>query len=156
MLIYVNHLPNALSATPGLFADDTGLVIHAANPIILSEKMNLELQNVYTLTEASKITLNPEKSHELIIPPKSTHQISSVKGYMYKSPLKAKDFVKYLGVTVDSRLNFPVLLFDFIPIICLRISSNGRKNNEFEFLLTIKDVSVNEQFIVEEILLVKE
>ena len=76
---------------------------------------------------------------------------------MYKFPLKVKDSVKYLGVTINSRLNFPVLLFDFIPNICLRISStsNERKRNEFEFLLTIKDVSENEQFIVKEILLVK-
>ena len=151
-------MPNALSATPGLFADDTGLVIHAANPIILSGKMNLELQKVCKWTEANRITVNPEKSHVLIIPPKSTHQIPSVEVYMYKFPLKVKDYLKYLGVTIDLRLNFPVLLFDFILNICLRISStsNERKRNEFEVLLTIKDVSENEQFVVEEILLVKE
>ena len=68
--------------------------------------MNLELRKVYEWTNANQITVNPEKSHLLIIPPKSTHQIRSVKVYMYKSPLKVKDSVKYLGVTIDSRLNF--------------------------------------------------
>ena len=45
-LIYANDLPNALSSTPHLFVDDACLVIHTTNPIILSGKMNLELQKV--------------------------------------------------------------------------------------------------------------
>ena len=69
-------------------------------------------------TTANKITVNPKKSHALIIPLKSTHQISSVKVYMYKSPLKVKDFAKYLGVTIDSRLNFD----DHINLLCGKIS----------------------------------
>ena len=50
--------------------------------------MKLELQKVYEWTNANKITVKPEKSHVLIIPPKSAHQIPSAKVYMYKSPLK--------------------------------------------------------------------
>ena len=94
------------SSTLRLFADDKCWVIHATNPIILSGKMNLELQKVYEWTKANKITVNPEKSHVLIIPPKSTHQIPSFKVYMYKSPLEVKASVKYLGVTINLRLNF--------------------------------------------------
>ena len=83
VLIYVNDLPNALSSTPRLFADETCWVIHATNPIILHEKMNLELEKVYEWTKANKITVNSEKSHVLIKPPKSTHQIPSLKVYMF-------------------------------------------------------------------------
>ena len=101
LLIYVNDLPNALSSTPRLFADDTCLVIHATNSIILCGKMNLELQKVYEWTKANEITVIPAISHLLIIPPKSTHQIPSVKVYMYKSPLKLKDsVVRCLSVTI--------------------------------------------------------
>ena len=68
--------------------------------------MNLELQKVYEWTKANKIIVNPDKSHVSIITPKSTLQIPTAKGYMHKSPLKVKDSVKYLSVTIDSRLNF--------------------------------------------------
>ena len=37
-LIYINDISNALNTTPRLFADDTCLVIHAANPSILRDK----------------------------------------------------------------------------------------------------------------------
>ena len=69
----MNDLPNAFSSTPRLFVDDTCLVVHATNPIILTGKMNLEFQKVYERTKANKITVNPEKSHVLIIPRKSTY-----------------------------------------------------------------------------------
>ena len=78
--------------------------------------MNLELQKVYEWTNTT--TVNPEKSHELIIPSKSTLQIPSVKVYMYKSPLKVKDSVKYSDVTIDSKLNFD----DHINLLCGKIS----------------------------------
>ena len=45
-LIYINDIPNALNTTPRLFADDTCLVIHAANPSILRDKINHELRSV--------------------------------------------------------------------------------------------------------------
>ena len=44
--------------------------------------MNPELQQVYEWTKAIKITVNLEKSHVFIIPPKSTLQIPSVKVYI--------------------------------------------------------------------------
>ena len=91
ILAIVNHRnwlddSPTLSSTPRLFADNTCLVIHAINPVILSGKMNLKLQKVNEWTKANKITVNTEKSHVLIIPPESTHQIPSVKVYMYNSP----------------------------------------------------------------------
>ena len=133
-LIFVNDLPNALSSTPCLFADDTCLVIHATNPIILSGKMNLELQKIYEWTKANNITVNPEKSHVLIIPPKTTHKIPSVKVYMYKSPLKVKDSVKYLGVTIDSRLNFD----DHINLLCGKISRSIGVLSKLWYVLPFK------------------
>ena len=38
-LIYINDTSNALNTTPRLFADDTCLVIHAAHPPILRNKI---------------------------------------------------------------------------------------------------------------------
>ena len=48
--------------------------------------MDLKLQKLYVWTKAIKIMVNPDKSHVLTIPPKSTHRIPSVRVYMNKSP----------------------------------------------------------------------
>ena len=56
--------------------------------------------------KANKITVNREKSHVLIIQPKSTHRLPKVKVYVYQSPLQVKDSVMYSGVTIDLRQNF--------------------------------------------------
>ena len=41
-LIFINDIPNALVSLPRLFADDTCLVIHAPNPLLLEEKTQIE------------------------------------------------------------------------------------------------------------------
>ena len=77
-LIYINDISNALNTTPRLFADDTSLVIHAANPSILRDKINHELRSVLEWTSANKITVNPKKSSALILPPKITNPIPTI------------------------------------------------------------------------------
>jgi len=59
-LIYINDIPNAVCTMPRMFANDTCLVIHAANPSHLHNKMNSELKNVAEWTQANKITVNPQ------------------------------------------------------------------------------------------------
>ena len=86
------------------------------------------------LNTANKITVNPKKSLALIIPPKSTHQIPCVKLYLYKSALKVKDSVKYLGVTIDSRLNFD----DHINLLCGKISRSVGVLSKLRHVLPLK------------------
>ena len=105
-LIYFNDIPNALNSNPRLFADDTCLNINAITPSNLSEKMNQELTTVHKWTTANKITANPEKSHCLIIPLKKTLSISNISIYFNDSIIKINDTVKYLGITIDNKLNF--------------------------------------------------
>ena len=95
-LIYINDIPHALNSNPRLFADDTCLNINAVTPAMLSEKMNLELATVHKWTTANKITVNPQKSHCLIIPPKKNHRISNISIYFNDSVIKINDTVKYL------------------------------------------------------------
>ena len=105
-LIYINDIPHALNSNPRLFADDTCLNINAVTPAMLSEKMNLELTTVHKWTTANKITVNPQKSHCLIIPPKKNHRVSNISIYFNDSVIKINDTVIYLGITIDNKLNF--------------------------------------------------
>ena len=46
-LLYINDLPNAITGTPRLLADDTCLICDDINPEILREKMSLDLASVH-------------------------------------------------------------------------------------------------------------
>ena len=70
------------------------------------KKMNQELTSVYKWTTADKITVNPHKSYCLIITPKETFSISNISIYFSDSEIKINDTVKYLGITIDNKLNF--------------------------------------------------
>ena len=53
---------------------------------------------------------------------------------MYKSPLKVKDSVKYLGFTIDSRLNFD----DHINLLCGKISRSIGVLSKLRYVLLLK------------------
>ena len=73
-LKYINDiLSNALNLTTRLFADDTCLVIYAANPSILHDNLDHELLSVLEWAKANKIIVNSKKSSALILPPQN-HQ----------------------------------------------------------------------------------
>ena len=57
---------------------------------------------------ANKITANPEKSLALIIPSKTTSSIPDIQPNFNNNLVTLKDSVKYLGITIDARLNFDV------------------------------------------------
>ena len=57
---------------------------------------------------ANKITVDPEKSLALIIPHKITTSILDIQLNFNNNSVTLKDSVKYLGIPIDSRLNFDV------------------------------------------------
>ena len=105
-LVYINDIPNALNSILRLFADDTCLVIHYANPDLLRNNITSELQKVHIWTNSNTITVNPQKTMTLIIPPKITNPSPDIEIQFLNSSISANDQIKYLGITVDSRLNF--------------------------------------------------
>ena len=107
-LIYINDLPSAINSVPRLFADDTYLLIHSPNTSTLAKNINSELANVPELTVTNKIAVNPEKSLALILPPKITTSIPDIQLKFNNNSVSPKDSVEYLGITIDSRLNFDV------------------------------------------------
>ena len=105
-LIYINDISNALNSTPRLFADNTCIIIHQSNQTALTEETNRELTNVHNWTRANKITVNPQKSSSLVIPPKTTNNTCDIEINFDNSIIALQDGVKYLGITIDSGLKF--------------------------------------------------
>ena len=116
--MYINDIPNALNSIPRLFADDTCLVIHSANPGLLRNNIIKELQKVHIWTNANTITVNPQKTMTLIIPPKIIKPSPDIEIQFLNTSISANDQIKYLGITIDTRLNFE----DHIGIVAKKIS----------------------------------
>ena len=105
-LIYINDIYNSTSSLPTLFADDTCLAINANSLSNLELNIHSELEKISKWVNANQLTINPEKTNILVIPPKlkSTHDKIVVN--INSTPIKIVKEVKYLGIIVDNKLTF--------------------------------------------------
>ena len=103
-LTYINDLPNGLTSTVQLFADDTllyGVVVEDADCDNLQDDLNkLEIwQNEW------QMQFNPSKCNIICI---SNKQSPPQRPYFFcGSKLEQVDSASYLGITVDSKLKWP-------------------------------------------------
>ena len=70
--LYVNDMPNATSAKPRLFADDTWLFSFHANIEKLSLSINEELNMLNEWLKANKLLVNTSKTNFSIFVPSKT------------------------------------------------------------------------------------
>ena len=66
-LVYINDLHNAISCNPRLFVDDTCFFFSSNKLSSLETYMNHDLNKFRVWAIANKLTVNPNKSHALII-----------------------------------------------------------------------------------------
>ena len=94
-LLYINDLPRCSSILNFLlFADDTSIFLQGNNLHLLALTLNKELINVSKWIKSNKLTLNTEKTF-----------------FMLSQPLMVKE-LKFLGVTIDSRLTWKSHIHD--------------------------------------------
>ena len=105
-LIYVNDLTNATFCPPRLFADDTCLAPNHSSLNALEVNCNCELGRLHNWCNANELQINPEKSTIIIFPPKLNFPRPEVNFIYNTSSISLCDSAKYLGVTIDSTLNF--------------------------------------------------
>ena len=109
-LLYINDLFNCTSVTSILFADDTCLSFSASCPTKFIDDINTKLNTVYYWMKANKLCIKPQKSTALLIPSKPDLQINS-SGILYNNEkISVCKSAKYLGVQIDSDLNFKSLI----------------------------------------------
>ena len=106
-LIFINDCTVASDvALYSLFADDTALSFKSTSMFDLINSVNTELTKVYKWLQANKLTLNTAKTEWILF--------STAKGYVVPQngvlidnlPIARVYSVKYLGVLIDSNLNF--------------------------------------------------
>jgi len=105
-LLYINDLINTSKLLSfHLFADDSNLFYSHKNLNELQAIMNVELESIYSWLCANKLSLNIDKSNVIIFhtPQKKVHGISIC---INNVPLKQVNELKYLGVMLDSNINW--------------------------------------------------
>ena len=105
-LLYVNDLPSAVLGTPTLFADDTCLMLKPSNLSTLQSNLNYQASCLIDWCKSNKLTINPQKCHVLLIPSKLNKTSSNFVVKLDDTFIKAENCVKYLGILIDSNLNF--------------------------------------------------
>ncbi len=105
-LIYINDLHQAISHSKVYhFADDTNLLKTCRSPKQLQKHLNIDLKLLYKWLLANKISLNCAKT-ELIIFHKPGVKIPfNFKIKMHGHKLQISDYIKYLGIYLDSTLS---------------------------------------------------
>ena len=105
-LLYVNDLPNSTKTISRLFAEDTCLTVHHSNLSNLQTELNLELIRLSEWCRSNKLTINPSKSQLLVISPRMNELETDFDVLLNGITVPLSNSVKYLGVTLDSKLTF--------------------------------------------------
>lgn len=103
-LIYINDIPNYHDNTVALFADDTTVVANSGSHKLLCQKTqdHFELLNKYFMKW--KIKINEQKIELLIVNRNITNTTINISTNGQK--ITSVHSVKYLGIIIDSQLNF--------------------------------------------------
>lgn len=105
-LLYINDLPNISSKLKFfLFADDTNIFFESKNLESLQHIVNYELKKLSTWLNVNRLALNISKTNFVIFAAKNK-PIKNVTLLINNKAIAQKDYVKYLGILIDSKLNF--------------------------------------------------
>ena len=106
-LIYINDLPNISKILDFyLFADDTN-IYHESNSLNdLERTVNKELNKFYLWLNLNRLSLNIDKTNFIIFHPYNKPVKQQVTVKINNTAINEKEYIKYLGVLVDSSLNW--------------------------------------------------
>ena len=112
-LLYINDISYSSNQFNFfLFADDTSLLYANKNPRSLEAVVNKELASVCNWLMANKLSLNTKKSNFVIFRPYQKRLDFDVTIKLFDHaknsliPLERKDYVKFLGILIDSNLTW--------------------------------------------------
>ena len=105
-LIYINDLPSVSTLfMPILFADDTSLFCTGQNPDDLVQKINIEMEKIYSWVKANKVSLNVDKTNFMLFTPKHfSRSMGNI--YINGTCIMEVTETKFLGVVIDYKLNW--------------------------------------------------
>ena len=106
-LLYINDLPNVSKLLQFyLFADDTIIYYESSSFFELEKTLNKELRKLYLWLNVNRLSLNIGKTNFIIFHPYNKPVKSCVTILIDKKAISEKNYLKYLGVIVDSTLSW--------------------------------------------------
>ena len=144
-LLYINDLPNISSKLKFfLFADDINIYFESHDLVQLEKIVNKELKNIYLWLNINCLSLNVSKTNFIIFHPYNKPLKQHITVKINNKSIIEKDHIKYLGVIIDSHLNWKQHIFNistkmsrYIGIMCkLRqfVKKNVLKNIYYSLL----------------------
>ena len=107
LLIYINDLPNiSTNLKFFLFADDTNIYFESDDLIKLENAVNKELKKLHLWLNVNRLSLNVSKTNFIIFHSYNKPLKQHITLKMNKKAIMEKDNIKYLGVIIDSHLNW--------------------------------------------------
>ena len=118
-LLYINDLTNiSLKLKFFLFADDTNIYFESDDLSKLERTVNKELRKLYLWLNVNRLSLNVSKTNFIIFHPYNKPLKQNITLKINNKAIIEKCHIKYLGVIVDSHLNWK----HHIVIISKRLS----------------------------------
>ena len=105
-LIYINDIPNALLKKPRLYADDTCLIISSPTIEDLNSRFKAVLHDSQSWTNLNKLSLNINKTYSLLKSPRVCSHSADTSALLNTGKIQQVNEITYLGVEIDSQLNF--------------------------------------------------
>ena len=104
-IIFINDLPLSTEYCLSLlFADDTTLLHSHQNLEILKTQLEQDIKTLMDWFKANKLTLNLSKTEVVLFSARSTSMDVTLNTGLHQ--LKSKNHVKFLGMWLDSKLNW--------------------------------------------------
>ena len=106
-LTYINdflNVPNMLRCY--LFADDTNLYYEAEDINDLEKVINKELKRLSQWLSVNRLSLNIDKTNFVVFHPFNKSLPKSITLLINRKAIQEKEYVKYLGVLIDSGLTW--------------------------------------------------
>ena len=100
-MLYINDLPNFY-----LFADDTNIYYESDSIQDLEKTINKELHKLYLWLNVNRLSLNIYKTNYIIFHHYNKPMKEHITIKINKKAIKEKEFIKYLGVFIDSTLSW--------------------------------------------------
>ena len=102
----MNDLPNiSTKLKKNLFADDTNIFFESSNLESIKSTMNKELKKLSSWLISNRLALNISKTNFVIFSPKKK-SLKTITLIMNRQTIAQKEYVKYLGVLIDSKFTF--------------------------------------------------
>lgn len=106
-LLFINDLCDLDSAfSPFVFADDTTLFLRGNNLDEMAQTANTELERISTWLKTNKLSINLKKTHYMHFTLHTSKRNTPMNIKIDGHPIHSCEFTKFLGLTIDNRMNW--------------------------------------------------